>query len=221
MTFALLPGEILRKGLRLERGSGVLSILLFFVPFMFRASQNVLITDRRLIVADVPKWRGDEVAAYIPLESIQHVKRERRSKSRWLYLAIALFVLAALSTPFANQTLAEHWPGFLADLFSEGTGSSAQAWAFVVLGLFPLLLYIASIQEEMIVNGPSDKGSKTGVLIFSGRSVRRIEDLDGNRLYRDELDNLREELESARQECVRKNDGKEPAREEADPDDEE
>ena len=175
MAFFMPPGEHMRKELRLDLGGGMLSAL----PFMFRASKTIRITNRRLVLTESYK-RGNEITTYVPLEAIIQVRQGRYSSTRWLYAAVVFFVLALIALPF---TLG---------LFSLPPA---------IIGAIMLLLYFGSRAESLVV----EAGTQHPIILSTGKKeVSHVEDLDGNRLSLDELDTLHEELEAARQGTARK-----------------
>ena len=166
---------VMAPGEILHRGLRVhLGGLLSFLPFVFSATTTIRLTNRRLVVTESYS-RGVEVTSYIPLEAIVHVRQGRYTKPRFMYLAILFFVLAVIALPL-----------------TLGIGTVI----FGIIGGVFLLFYFATRTESLVV----DAGAQEPVAMAIASA--RVEDMQGGRLSREDLELLAEELEAARQALV-------------------
>ena len=223
MAFSLEPGETLRKGLRLEMAGGLLS----FLPFMFASSRTIRLTDRRLVVTD-SYARGNEVTSDMPLASIIQVdvrfNRRRDIAARLLRASTMAFVAAlvalALATViFAGVRMVDRLIGGAAEavdfdlvwsayndivrpvyerLWDLADLSELVGFPLLLIGALLLFIYYRIGAESLVVAA----GAGNVIAIPNGTEVKRVEDLHGNPLSRDELDSLTAELELARQELL-------------------
>ena len=175
MSLSLIPGEILRKGLRLTMISSIWS----FLPWVFTPSRTIYLTNRRLIVNESYHRRA-EVTHYIPLESVLRVfyGREAHRGRILLWLGLGALFLAVLAVPFT---------------------AGIATIPLMLIGAVLLFLFFRPPRETALL---VYAGTETPIAIMNDLEVARVEDLDGNRLSRDEVDSLHEDLELARQQLV-------------------
>ena len=136
MAFTPVPGEMLRRELRIEYSGGGL----FYTP-----SKTIRLTNRRLITTTSAK-RGQETTEWIPLQAIVYMAYGRLASYGWLYAAVIFGVFGAIVAFLTFFLLAlPSIPVFLIALFC--------LWRFRSSRVEAILLDVAAEQKIRLVFG--------------------------------------------------------------------